>query len=197
MKLKRSYCSLPLVSCRANPLQLKSGLISGVASLEGDNFLEFCYIASQCIWNLAWWQVVFGRSGLIKGMVFVGSGLIKGMVFGGSGLIKGMVFGRSGLIKGMVFGGNGLIKGMVFGGSGLIRGGLFISMINFFSLESCRYIVYLHLNSWLIEQVWETYASHLLQEENRVISLSSTRPKKTKYFISSYWPHLTSHIMIE
>ena len=32
------------------------------------------------------------------------------MVFGGSGLIKGVVFGGSGLIKGVVFGGGGLIK---------------------------------------------------------------------------------------
>ena len=127
MKLKRSHHSLTLVG---------PTLIKGVASLEGENLLEFCYIASQCIWNLAWWQVIFGRSGLIKGMIFGGSGLIKGMVFGGSGLIKGMVFGGSGLIR-----------------------GLFISMINFFSLESSRYIVYLHLNSWLIEQVGETCKS--------------------------------------
>jgi hypothetical protein len=67
--------------------------------------------------------VIFGGSGLIRGVIFGGSGLIRGVIFGGSGLIRGVIYGGSGHIRGVIFGGSGHIRGVIFGGSGLIRGG--------------------------------------------------------------------------
>jgi hypothetical protein len=39
--------------------------------------------------GVAWWDGVFGGSGLMRGLDISGSGLMRGVVFGGSGLIKG------------------------------------------------------------------------------------------------------------
>ena len=54
-----------------NPSAIKMGLYKMcVASLEGDNWVEFCYHSASEIWP--------GKSGLIRGIAFGGSGLIKG-----------------------------------------------------------------------------------------------------------------------
>lgn len=60
----------------------------------------------------------------MRGVVFGGSGLMRGLDISGSGLMRGVVFGGSGLMRWLDVSGSGLMRGVDFGGSGLIKGGL-------------------------------------------------------------------------